>query len=65
LRVGLALSLLTFPRLGFTAEITSNGTGGGRWDDASTWRGKFVPTEKDEVVIAKDDHVVFDRNDDG
>src|SRR5207244_7100623 len=47
------------------AEITSNGTGGGRWDDAATWRGKAVPGPGDEVVIAKDDVVAFDRNDDG
>jgi len=47
------------------AEITSNGTGGGRWDDAATWRAKKVPSAADEVVIAKDDIVVYDRDDDG
>jgi hypothetical protein len=47
------------------AEITSNGTGGGKWDDTATWRGKVVPAPGDEVVIAKDDTVVFERNDDG
>ena len=29
------------------------------------WRGKAVPGPGDEVVIAKDDVITFDRNDDG
>src|SRR5262245_40173264 len=44
-------------------EVTSNGLGGGRWSDASTWRGGAVPTAEDEAVIAARDTVLFDRND--
>src|SRR3954471_10719040 len=44
-------------------EITSNGLGGGRWSDTSTWRGGAVPTAKDDAVIAARDNVLFDRND--
>src|SRR5262249_38060189 len=48
-----------------SAEITTNGSGGGPWSDPATWRGKAVPTGEDDVVIRKGDVVVFDRNDDG
>ena len=44
-------------------EVTSNGLGGGRWSDASTWRGGAVPAAEDEAVIAARDTVLFDRND--
>ncbi len=47
------------------AEITTNGTGGGVWSEAATWRGGAVPKAEDEVTIRKGDAVVFDRNDDG
>lgn len=46
------------------AEVHSNGKGGGAWSDPATWRGKAIPTSEDEVVIARGDVVVFDRNDD-
>lgn len=45
-------------------EIHSNGRGGGLWSDAATWRGKAAPGPGDDVVIARGDVVVFDRNDD-
>lgn len=63
--IGVAVVALAFAPVASAAEITSNGTGGGRWDDAATWRGKAVPGSGDDVVIAKDDVVAFDRNDDG
>jgi Right handed beta helix region len=47
------------------AEISTNTTGGGAWSEAATWKGKKVPGPEDEVVIAKGDTVVFDRDDDG
>jgi hypothetical protein len=49
----------------WSAEITTNGTGGGPWTDTATWRGGAVPKADDEVTVRKGDTVVFDRNDDG
>lgn len=46
------------------AEIYSNGKGGGPWSDPTTWRGKAAPGPEDDVVIARGDEVIFDRNDD-
>ncbi len=46
-------------------EIYSNASGGGDWSEPATWRGGKVPAADDEVVIARDDVVMFDRNDDG
>ncbi|MGE0606991.1 MAG: hypothetical protein AB7O62_07850 [Pirellulales bacterium] len=46
-----------------SAEIYSNSVGGGTWSDPATWRGGAVPTAEDDVVIARDDTVVFDRDD--
>jgi parallel beta-helix repeat protein len=46
------------------AEISSNGLGGGPWNDPATWRGKTVPGPDDDVVIAKGDVVIFSSNDD-
>jgi hypothetical protein len=48
---------------GQAAEIYSNATGGGTWSDPATWRGGAVPGPDDDVVIARDDTVTFDRND--
>ena len=44
-------------------EIHSNGLGGGRWSEASTWRGGAVPTAEDDAVVATRDTVLFDRDD--
>ena len=46
------------------AEIYSNSTGGGTWSAPATWRGGKVPGPEDDVVIARDDVVTFDRRDD-
>jgi hypothetical protein len=46
-----------------SAEIYSNATGGGVWSDPATWRGGTVPGADDDVVIARDDIVTFDRRD--
>src|SRR4029434_10534167 len=61
--VALSVFFLAFP-LG-AAEVTTNGTGGGSWNDPTTWRGGAVPKGEDEVTIRKGDAVVFDRSDDG
>ncbi len=50
---------------GFADEIYSNASGGGDWSDPATWRGGKVPVAEDDVVIARDDSVTFNRNDDG
>jgi hypothetical protein len=47
------------------AEVVSNGAGGGAWTDPATWTGKKVPGADDDVVIRKNDVVVFDRAGDG
>lgn len=47
------------------AEIYSNAAGGGAWSEPATWRGGAVPGPEDDVVLARDDTVTFDRNDDG
>ncbi|MEQ2008766.1 MAG: right-handed parallel beta-helix repeat-containing protein [Limisphaerales bacterium] len=44
-------------------EIHSNGLGGGRWSDASTWKGGAVPTAEDDAILSARDTVVFDRDD--
>lgn len=44
-------------------EIHSNGLGGGRWSDSTTWRGGSVPSAKDDVVVSSRDTVFFDRDD--
>lgn len=50
---------------GSADEIYSNASGGGEWSDPATWRGGKAPVADDDVVIARDDTVTFDRNDDG
>lgn len=62
---GLAGVVLAFCGLASAAEVTSNGAGGGAWNEPGTWRGNVVPRPEDEVTIRKGDIVVFDRNDDG
>ena len=44
-------------------EIHSNGLGGGRWSEGSTWKGGVVPTAEDDAVISARDTVLFDRDD--
>ncbi len=59
------LCLVTCCATGVADEIYSNASGGGEWTDPATWRGGKVPAADDEVVIARDDSVTFNRNDDG
>ena len=47
----------------YAAEISTNGLGGGPWNDPTTWSGKIVPGPADDVVIRKFDIVVFNRDD--
>jgi hypothetical protein len=48
-----------------SAELHSNGLGGGDWSDPISWREKVAPTAADDVVISRGDVITFDRNDDG
>jgi hypothetical protein len=57
--------LLTLCTRHYAAEIASNGVGGGPWSDPASWRGKKPPNPDDDVVIQKNDIVIFDRSDDG
>ncbi len=41
----------------FAQTIYSNGTGGGFWDDGSTWQGGVVPGITNDVIIAGTDSV--------
>ena len=50
--------------MALAADVHSNGTGGGAWSDAATWRTKTVPAADDSVVIAAGDAVEFDCDDD-
>jgi parallel beta-helix repeat protein len=58
-------ALLLAGSAGRSAEIATNRAGGGAWTDPASWRGNKVPGPNDDVVIQKNDIVVFDRNDDG
>ncbi len=40
-----------------SAQISSNGTGGGDWSTGTTWSGGVVPTGTDNVVIQGSDAV--------
>jgi hypothetical protein len=42
-----------------SAQITSNGTGGGDWNTGTTWIGSAVPTGTDNVVILGSDVVTI------
>ena len=41
-------------------NITSNGTGGGLWSQATTWTGGIVPSSGDNVLILDGDAVTVD-----
>ncbi len=42
----------------FGQLIYSNGTGGGAWEDGSTWEGGSAPLENDDVYIKSGDSVI-------
>ena len=39
------------------STIESNGTGGGNWNDSTTWSGGIIPTPNDKVIIKSGDTV--------
>src|SRR5438067_915742 len=49
--VALALASVLLAGAAGAKEIHSNGLGGGRWSDTTTWRGGAVPGEEDDAVI--------------
>jgi len=58
-----ALACASLSVVSHAADITTNGAGGGRWGDSTTWHGGVVPGTEDVAVIAMRDAVVFDGND--
>ena len=54
-----ALLLFFLTGTTYAAAITSNGTGGGNWNSASTWAGGIVPGNGDTVTIANGDTVTI------
>ena len=51
------LLFLVLSTTDFGAQIYSNGTGGGDWDQTTTWQGGVVPTSIDDVIIVSGDSV--------
>lgn len=60
--LALALSL-SLASIASAAEVHSNGTGGGPWNDPASWRNKAVPAPDDAAVISAGDTIEFDRDD--
>ncbi len=65
-KTGVCTVLILVFALGFgtlaqgITERHSNGLGGGRWSDSSTWHGGILPAASDHVVITASDTVIFD-----
>jgi hypothetical protein len=59
------LCLLSSALWAHAADVSTNGVGGGPWSDPATWHGKKAPATDDDVVIQKNDIVIFDHADDG
>lgn len=53
------IPLLLFCIGSSSAQIMSNGTGGGIWSSTTTWQGGVVPGATDDVVIAGTDSVAI------
>jgi Secretion system C-terminal sorting domain len=43
-----------------TADIMSNGTGGGNWSSRATWSGGVVPTGSETIIIQSTDSIYID-----
>ena len=41
------------------AQVVSNGTGGGNWNDGATWTGGIIPTAATDVIISANDVVTI------
>lgn len=50
--------LASFTSLTSVAQISSNGTGGGSWNNTSTWLGGTIPTTEDAIIQASDNVTV-------
>ncbi len=60
-KIAFFLSILFFMK-GYSATITSNGTGGGNWNNPTTWVGSVVPGAGDDVIIAVGDVITVNVN---
>jgi len=60
LSILLNIALLLISTNLFSAQISSNGTGGGSWNSTSTWTGLTVPSATDTVIILAGDAVTLD-----
>ncbi len=55
-----AFLFFAFSGMGFAAAISSNGTGGGAWNSASSWNPAQVPVAGDDVTILGGDAITLD-----
>ncbi len=58
----LILVLISFLQQSFSANITSNGTGGGNWNANASWSGGIIPTAGDNAIIAAGDIINVNVN---
>ena len=56
---GLVISITVFVFFSYNvhSQIQSNGSGGGNWNNASTWQGGTIPDTGDDVIILGTDAV--------
>lgn len=54
-KIILLFSILSLGHIGFSATITSNGTGGGVFNAGGSWQGGTAPGAADDVIILEGD----------
>ncbi len=60
MKLRMLVCLLSLANVCHAAAISSNGTGGGKWSETTTWAGAVVPGPGDSVTILVGDVVLFD-----
>ncbi len=55
-----AISFLIFCTTVSFAQVTTNGTGGGKWSATSTWQGGVVPTGSEIITVQSTDSLDID-----
>ncbi len=60
MKLRMLVCLLSLADVCHAAAISSNGTGGGKWSETTTWAGAVVPGPGDSVTILVGDVVLFD-----